>query len=78
MLDIVVFRGMKHWQISQVFFAVYRSHDSQILIRSSATALGATVGSSSNRLAVSFMLAAKDRLQHSGDSGGPDICPQAG
>ncbi len=71
MFAMVVFKGMKHWQISQVFFAVNRSQDSQILIRSSATALGATDGSSSSLLAVSFMLAAKDRLQQSGNS---DIC----
>ena len=74
MFAMVVFKGMKHWQISQVFFAVYRSQASQIFSRSSVTALGATVGSSSKRLAVSFMLAAKDRLQQSGVS---DICRQA-
>lgn len=35
-------------------------------MRSSATALGAMVGSSSNLFAVSLMLAAKERRQHSG------------
>jgi hypothetical protein len=68
MLAIVVFSGMKHWQISQVFFAVYRSQDSQTANRSFATERGATEGSSSNLRAVSLILAANDRLQHSGDS----------
>jgi hypothetical protein len=68
MLAIVVFKGIKHWQISQVFFAVYLSHPSQIANRSFATERGATEGSSSNLRAVSLMLAANDRLQHSGAS----------
>jgi hypothetical protein len=74
-LAIVVFNGMKHWQISQVFFAVYLSHPSQIANRSFATALGATEGSSSNLRAVSLMLAANDRLQHSGDSSTMALVP---
>lgn len=38
-----------------------------MVMRSVATDLGATVGSSSKRLAVSLIEAAKLRLQHSGE-----------
>jgi hypothetical protein len=65
---MVVLIGIKHWQISQVFFCVYLSQLSQIAKRSEVTARGATVGSSSNRLAVSLMDAANDRRQQSGAS----------
>ena len=54
-------------QISHVFFSVYLSQDSHTDNLSAATARGATVGSSSNLLAVSLMEAAKLRLQHSGE-----------
>ncbi len=69
MFAMVVLRGMKHPQISQVFLSSQkRSQLSQMAMRSAATALGATVGSSSNLRAVSFIEAAKLLLQHSGAS----------
>ena len=64
--DIVVLSGIKHWQISQVFAAVYLSQLSQTSILNMETRRGAMLESSSNRLAVSFIEAANDRRQHSG------------
>ena len=67
MFAIAVLMGIKQPHNSQVCFREsYRSQPLQISIRSLWIYLGATLGSASNRAAVSFREAPKDLLQHSG------------
>lgn len=67
MLAKVVFKGIMQWQMSQVVVSSeYLSQDSQISILSEATLLGANLGFSIKRFAVSTKESFQDILQHCG------------